>query len=77
MLAELRRSLPKTKVNFLRDFADQAKLIDAFCHGASGSLETKDRDKFLAKGIHAVSNGETWMPLHFATKIVERLRPTR
>ena len=43
MLTELRRSHPKTKVIFLCDGADQTKLIDAFRHGASGYLETKDR----------------------------------
>ena len=73
MLAELRRSHPKTKVIFLCDGADQAKLIDAFRHGASGYLETKDRDAFLAKAIQAVSDGEAWVPRHFVTKIVERL----
>jgi DNA-binding NarL/FixJ family response regulator len=73
MLAELRRTHPKTKVIFLCDGADQAKLIDAFRHGASGYLEAKDRDAFLAKAIQAVSNGEAWVPRHFVTKIVERL----
>lgn len=73
MLAELRRSHPKTKVIFLCDGADQAKLIDAFRHGASGYLETKDREAFLAKAIQAVSDGEAWVPRHFVTKIVERL----
>jgi len=73
MLAELRRSHPKTKVIFLCDGADQSKLIDAFRHGASGYLETKDREAFLAKAIQAVSSGEAWVPRHFVTKIVERL----
>ena len=73
MLAELRRSHPKTKVIFLCDGADQTKLIDAFRHGASGYLETKDREAFLAKAIQAVNNGEAWVPRHFVTKIVERL----
>jgi DNA-binding NarL/FixJ family response regulator len=73
MLAELRRSHPKSKVIFLCDAADQAKLIDAFRHGASGYLETKDREAFLAKAIQAVSNGEAWVPRHFVTKIIERL----
>jgi DNA-binding NarL/FixJ family response regulator len=73
MLSELRRSHPKTKVIFLCDGVDQSKLIDAFRHGASGYLEAKDRDAFLAKSIHAVSNGEAWVPRHFVTKIVERL----
>ena len=73
MLTELRRSQPTTKVIFLCDGADQSKLIDAFCHGASGYLETKDRDAFLAKAIQAVSNGEVWIPRQFVTKIVERL----
>jgi DNA-binding NarL/FixJ family response regulator len=73
MLAELRRSHPKTKVIFLCDGADQSKLIDAFRHCASGYLETKDRDAFLAKAIQAVSNGEVWVPRQFVTKIVEQL----
>ena len=73
MLTELRRSHPKTKVIFLCDGADQSKLIDAFQHGASGYIETKDREAFLAKAIQAVSNGEAWVPRHFVTKIVERL----
>lgn len=73
MLAELRRSHPKSKVIFLCDGADQTQLIDAFRHGVSGYLETKDREAFLAKAIHAVSNGEAWVPRHFVTKIVERL----
>lgn len=73
MLTALRRSHPKTKVIFLCDGADQTKLIDAFRHGASGYLEAKDREAFLAKAIHAVSNGEAWVPRHFVTKIVERL----
>ena len=73
MLAELRRSHPKTKVIFLCDGADQTKLIDAFRHGASGYLETKDRAAFLVKAIQAVSDGEAWVPRHFVTKIVERL----
>lgn len=73
MLAELRRSHPKTKVILLCDGDDQSKLIDAFRHGASGYLETKDRDAFLAKAIQAVGNGEAWVPRHFVTKIVERL----
>ena len=73
MLAELRRSHPKTKVIFLCDGADQTKLIDAFRHGALGYIETKDREAFLAKAIQAVSNGEAWVPRHFVTKIVERL----
>jgi DNA-binding NarL/FixJ family response regulator len=73
MIAELRRSHPKSKVIFLCDAADQAKLIDAFRHGASGYLETKDREAFLAKAIQAVSNGEAWVPRQFVTKIVERL----
>jgi len=73
MLTELRRCHPKTKVIFLCDGADQTKLIDAFRHGASGYLETKDREAFLAKAIHAVSDGEAWVPRHFVTKIVERL----
>ena len=73
MLAELRRSHPKTSVIFLCDGADQTKLIDAFRHGASGYLETKDREAFLAKAIQAVSNGEAWVPRQFVTKIVERL----
>ena len=73
MLTELRRSHPTTKVIFLCDGADQSKLIDAFRHGASGYLETKDRDAFLAKAIQAVSNGEAWVPRHFVTEIVERI----
>jgi DNA-binding NarL/FixJ family response regulator len=73
MLAELRRSHPNTKVIFLCDGADQTKLVDAFRHGASGYLETKDRDAFLAKAIQAVSDGEVWVPRQFVTKIVERL----
>ena len=73
MLTELSRSHPKTKVIFLCDGADQSKLIDAFRHGASGYLETKDREAFLAKAIQAVINGEAWVPRHFVTKIVERL----
>jgi DNA-binding NarL/FixJ family response regulator len=73
MLTELRRSHPKTKVILLCDGADQTKLIDAFRHGASGYLETKDRDAFLAKAIQAVNDGEAWVPRHFVTKIVERL----
>ena len=73
MLAELRRSHPKTKVIFLCDGADQSKLIDAFRHGASGYLETKDREPFLAKAIQAVNDGEAWVPRHFVTKIIERL----
>ena len=73
MLTELRRSHPKTKVIFLCDGADQARLIEAFRHGASGYLETKDREAFLAKAIQAVSNGEAWVPRQFVTKIVERL----
>jgi len=77
MLAELRRSHPKTKVIFLCDGADQTKLIDAFRHGASGYLETKDRDAFLAKAIQAVSNGEAWVPRQFVSKIVDYLRQTR
>ena len=77
MLAELRRSHPKTRVIFLCDGADQTKLIDAFRHGASGYLETKDREAFLAKAIHAVSDGEAWVPRHFVTKIVERLTQTQ
>ena len=77
MLAELRRSHPKTKVILLCDGADQAKLIDAFRHGASGYLEAKDRKAFLAKAIQAVNNGEAWVPRHFVTKIVERLGRSR
>ena len=73
MLTELRRSHPTTKVIFLCDGADQSRLIDAFRHGASGYLETKDREAFLAKAIQAVSNGEVWVPRQFVTKIVERL----
>ena len=73
MLAELRRSHPKIKVIFLCDGADQTKLIDAFRHGASGYIESKDREAFLAKAIQAVNNGEAWVPRHFVTKIVERL----
>lgn len=73
MLTELRRSHPKTQVIFLCDSIDQAKLIDAFRHGASGYLETKDREAFLAKAIQAVSDGEAWVPRQFVSKIVERL----
>ncbi len=74
MLTELRRSHPKSKLIFLCDGVDQTKLVDAFRHGASGYIETKDREAFLAKAIQAVSNGEAWVPRHFVTKIVERLR---
>ncbi len=73
MLTELRRSHPNTKVILLCDHADQAKLLDAFRHGAAGYLETTDRDRFLAKAIQAVSSGEAWVPRTFVTKIVERL----
>lgn len=73
MLTELRCFHPTTKVIFLCEGADQRKLIDVFRHGASGYLETKDREAFLAKAIQAVSNGEAWVPRHFVTKIVERL----
>ena len=73
MLAEVRRSHPKTKVILLCDGADQAKLIEAFRHGASGYLETKDRKAFLAKAVQVVSEGEAWVPRHFVTKIVDRL----
>ena len=76
MLAELRRSHPTTKVIFLCDGADQSKLIDAFRHGASGYLETKDREAFLAKAIQAVSNGEAWVPRQFVGKIVDSLCQT-
>lgn len=58
MLTELRRPHLKTKVIFLCDGADQSKLIDAFRHGASGYIESKDHEAFLAKPIQAVSNGE-------------------
>ena len=73
MLTELRRSHPKTQAIFLCDSIDQAKLIDAFRHGASGYLETKDREAFLAKAIQAVADGEAWVPRQFVSKIVERL----
>jgi DNA-binding NarL/FixJ family response regulator len=73
MFAELRRSHPKTQIIFLCDEADQVKLLDAFRHGASGYLETKDREAFLAKAIQAVSDGEAWVPRQFVSKIVERL----
>ena len=76
MLTELRRSHPTTKVIFLCDGADQSKLFDAFRHGASGYLETKDRNVFLAKAIHAVSTGEAWVPRQFVSKIVDSLRQT-
>lgn len=76
MLAELRRSHPKSKVIFLCDGADQTKLIDAFRFGAYGFLEAKTSDAFLAKSVHAVSSGEAWVPRQFTTKIVERLRQT-
>jgi DNA-binding NarL/FixJ family response regulator len=74
MLAELRRSRPKCKVIFLCDGADQTKLIDAFRFGAFGYLEAKSSGVFLAKSVHAVSNGEAWVPRHFVSKIVECLR---
>lgn len=77
MLTKLHRSHPKTKVVFLCDGADPTKLIDVFRYGASGYLETKDREAFLAKAIQAVSNGEAWVPRHFVTKIVERLARTK
>jgi DNA-binding NarL/FixJ family response regulator len=73
MLTEVRRSHPNAKVIFLCDGADQAKLIDAFRHGASGYIETKDREAFLAKAIEAVSDGEIWVPRQFVSQIVERL----
>ncbi|MGH7817838.1 MAG: response regulator [Candidatus Binatia bacterium] len=76
LLTEIRRSLPKTRVIFLCDDADQTKLIDAFRYGASGYLEAKDNDVFLAKAVRAVSNGEAWVPRRFVTKIVERLTQT-
>ena len=76
LLTELRRSHPKTGVIFLCDGADQTKLVDAFRHGASGYLEAKDSDVFLIKAVHAVSNGEAWVPRRFVTKIVERLTQT-
>jgi DNA-binding NarL/FixJ family response regulator len=74
MLAQLRRSHPKSKVIFLCDGADQTKLIDAFRFGALGYLEVKTSDVFLANSVHAVSNGEAWVPRHFVSKIVECLR---
>jgi DNA-binding NarL/FixJ family response regulator len=74
MLAQLRRSHPKSKVIFLCDGADQTKLIDAFRFGAFGYLEAKTSDVFLAKSVHAVNSGEAWVPRQFTTKIVERLR---
>lgn len=73
MLADLRRSHPNVRVIFLCDRPDQAKLLDAFRHGASGYIETKDREAFLAKAIQAVSDGEAWVPRQFVTKLVERL----
>lgn len=73
MLADLRRSHPKTKVIFLCDGADQSKLMDAFRHGASGYLEARDREQFLARAIEAVSGGEAWVPRQFVSRIVERL----
>jgi DNA-binding NarL/FixJ family response regulator len=73
-LTQLRRSHPNAKVILLCEGADPTKLVDAFRHGASGFLEAKDCDVFLAKAIHAVSNGEAWVPRHFVAKIVERLR---
>ena len=73
LLSELRRSHPKTKVIFLCHNANQTKLVDAFSCGASGYLDTKDSDTFLAKAVRAVRNGEVWVPRHFVTKIVERL----
>ena len=73
MFTELRRSHPRTQVIFLCDEADQAKLLSAFQHGASGYLEEKDRETFLAKAIQAVSAGEAWVPRQFVSKIVERL----
>ena len=76
LLSEIRRCHPKTKVIFLCDGADQTKLIDAFRYGASGYLEAKDNDVFLAKAVRAVSNGEAWVPRRFVTKIVERLTQT-
>jgi DNA-binding NarL/FixJ family response regulator len=74
MLAQLRRSHPKSKVIFLCDGADQTKLIDAFRFGAFGYLEAKTSDVFLTKSVHAVNSGEAWVPRQFTTKIVERLR---
>jgi DNA-binding NarL/FixJ family response regulator len=73
MLTELRRSHPNARVIFLCDSADQAKLVDAFRHGAAGYLEAKDRDALLAKAIQAVSDGEIWVPRQFVSQIVERL----
>ena len=76
LLAELRRSYPNTRVIFLCDDPDQTKLVDAFRYGASGYLEAKDSDLFLAKAVRAVSDGEAWVPRRFVTKIVERLTQT-
>jgi DNA-binding NarL/FixJ family response regulator len=73
LLLELHRSRPKTRIIFLCNSSSETKLIDAFRYGASGFLESKDNDAFLAKAIRAVSNGEAWVPRHFVTKIVERL----
>ena len=73
VLDELRRSYPKSKLIYLCEGADQVKLIDAFRHGASGYLETTDREAYLAKVIHAVSEGEAWVSRRFVSKIAERL----
>jgi len=73
ILTELRRSHPNTKVIFLCDRFDETRLIHAFHHGASGFIEAKNCETFLAKAIQATHDGEAWVPRQFASKIVETL----
>lgn len=53
------------------------RILDCLAAGARGYLELNDAEKFIAKLIGAVLNGEAWISRRLVAKLLRRLQNSR
>lgn len=72
LLHSLRRTCPSTKVVLLADRSvGDRRLVQALATGARGYLQYEACERHLAKAVHCVDQGETWVPRKLLGKMME------
>ena len=74
LLLALRRECPATRVVLLIDDpVQEERLMHALSIGARGYLTHDAVQLYLAKAVHGVDQGETWVPRKMLGRILEQI----
>lgn len=75
MLDALHRGFPEVRIILLGSLAiKKDRVIYALAKGAVGFLEISSCERYLAKAVRCINQGEAWVSRNMLAKIVELVK---